>query len=88
VAWAQTRGIGKVEVQVDDGPWIQARLAEQLNVMTWRQWQYDWDATPGLHRLRVRATDATGKTQPEQRVPPIPDGATGWHSVSVTVVSG
>jgi DMSO/TMAO reductase YedYZ molybdopterin-dependent catalytic subunit len=88
VAWAQTRGISRVEVQVDDGPWIPARLADQLNVMTWRQWHYDWDATPGLHQLRVRATDATGQTQPEQRVPPIPDGATGWHSVSVTIISG
>jgi hypothetical protein len=33
----------------------------------------------------VRATDATGVTQPEQRVAPIPDGATGWHTVVVRV---
>lgn len=88
VAWAQTRGIERVEVQVDDGPWAQARLAEELGVMTWRQWQYEWDATPGLHQLRVRATDATGQTQEEKRLPPFPDGATGWHSVSVTVTPG
>ncbi|MGH8902549.1 MAG: molybdopterin-dependent oxidoreductase [Egibacteraceae bacterium] len=88
VAWAQTRGIERVEVQVDDGPWVPARLAEGLSVMTWRQWQYEWDATPGLHRLRVRATDGTGQMQPEERVPPIPDGATGWHTVSVTVIEG
>lgn len=85
VAWAQTRGIERVEVRVDDGPWVQARLAEQLNTMTWRQWHYEWDATPGVHQLRARATDATGHTQQEERVPPFPDGATGWHTVSVTV---
>ncbi len=41
--------------------------------------------TPGSHRLEVRATDGTGTVQPRKRVPPIPDGATGWHSVVVTV---
>jgi DMSO/TMAO reductase YedYZ molybdopterin-dependent catalytic subunit len=85
VAWAQGRGIKRVEVQVDDGPWVQARLAEELSAMTWRQWLYEWDATPGLHQLRVRATDGTGQIQPEERVPPMPNGATGWHTVSVTV---
>ncbi|MGH8910455.1 MAG: molybdopterin-dependent oxidoreductase [Egibacteraceae bacterium] len=85
VAWAQTRGIARVEVQIDDGPWARARLAEELNDVTWRQWVYEWDATPGNHQLRVRATDSTGHTQPEERVAPIPDGATGWHSVFVRV---
>ncbi|MGH8931986.1 MAG: molybdopterin-dependent oxidoreductase [Egibacteraceae bacterium] len=85
VAWAQTRGISKVEVQVDDGPWTPARLAEALNDKTWRQWVYEWDATPGNHQLRVRATDETGETQSQERVPPIPDGATGWHGIFVRV---
>jgi DMSO/TMAO reductase YedYZ molybdopterin-dependent catalytic subunit len=85
VAWAQTRGIDRVEIQVDDGSWQEARLAEPLNDVTWRQWAYDWDATPGLHQIRVRATDGTGATQPEQRVAPIPDGATGWHQITARV---
>jgi DMSO/TMAO reductase YedYZ molybdopterin-dependent catalytic subunit len=85
VAWAQTRGIDRVEVQLDDGPWRPARLAAALNDVTWRQWSLEWDATPGTHQLRVRATDATGATQPEERVAPIPDGATGWHTVVVRV---
>jgi DMSO/TMAO reductase YedYZ molybdopterin-dependent catalytic subunit len=86
VAWAQTRGIERVEIQVDDEPWVPARLAQELNDTTWRQWVYEWEATPGNHRLRIRATDKTGQTQPEERVPPIPDGATGWHSVFVRVL--
>ncbi len=85
VAWAQHRGIGEVEVRVDGGEWQPARLGDELSADTWRQWVLPWDATPGRHSLEVRATDATGATQPEERVPPIPDGATGWHSVVVTV---
>lgn len=79
-AWAQHRGIEAVQVRVDDGPWQPATLAEQYSVDTWRQWTFDWDAQPGQHTLYCRATDATGATQPQERVDPIPDGATGWHS--------
>lgn len=85
VAWAQTRGIARVEVQVDDEPWQTARLADELNLDTWRQWMFSWDATPGNHRLQVRATDGTGSTQTDRRDPPIPTGATGWHSIQVLV---
>ncbi|WP_231334096.1 molybdopterin-dependent oxidoreductase [Actinomadura graeca] len=84
-AWAQHRGVDAVEWQVDDGPWRQARLAPVPGLDTWRQWVAEWDATPGSHTLRVRATDGTGATQPADRVPPFPDGATGRHSVVVTV---
>ncbi|TLF94967.1 oxidoreductase [Nocardia cyriacigeorgica] len=85
VAWAQQRGIALVEVQVDDGPWAPARLVPEYSADTWRQWTWQWDAPPGPHTLRVRATDATGQRQTDQRTRPIPDGATGWHSVVVTV---
>ena len=85
VAWAQHRGISKVEVQVDDGPWQQATLAAEPTVDAWRQWFLPWAATPGTHQLRVRATDATGATQTDRQAPPAPDGATGWHAVQVEV---
>ncbi|WP_307801932.1 molybdopterin-dependent oxidoreductase [Actinomadura violacea] len=84
-AWAQHRGIDAVEWQVDNGPWRQALLAPVPGLDTWRQWVAEWDAAPGSHTLRCRATDGTGHTQPEHRTPPFPDGATGWHSVVVTV---
>ncbi|MBB4917303.1 molybdopterin-dependent oxidoreductase [Streptosporangium saharense] len=84
-AWAQHRGVAAVEVRVDGGPWRQADLAASAGPDTWRQWRTTWQATPGQHRIEVRATDATGHTQPAERVPPIPDGATGWHTVLVTV---
>ncbi|WP_354670796.1 molybdopterin-dependent oxidoreductase [Actinomadura sp. DC4] len=84
-AWAQHRGIDLVEVRADGGPWRKARLAPVPGLDTWRQWVIEWDAAPGSHRLEVRATDGTGAVQPQKRVPVIPDGATGWHSVVVTV---
>ena len=85
VAWAQGRGVAKVEVQVGDGPWQPATLLPSPTSDTWVQWRLDWAATPGSHLLRVRATDKTGALQ-RDRVTPFPDGATGWHSVTVTVV--
>ncbi|MER8092768.1 molybdopterin-dependent oxidoreductase [Streptomyces goshikiensis] len=84
VAWAQHRGIQRVEVRVDDGPWQEAELAEQATTDTWRQWSFPWKTTPGGHNLTVRATDGTGQVQTEQRARTIPDGASGWHSVFVT----
>ena len=85
VAWAQHRGVAKVEVRVDGGPWAQARLADIDTYDTWRQWVYAWDAVPGRHLLEVRATDGLGAIQPEPRSEPFPDGATGWHSTVVMV---
>ncbi|MFD6890324.1 molybdopterin-dependent oxidoreductase [Streptomyces sp. NPDC059957] len=85
VAWAQHRGIERVEVQVDDGPWQEASLAAQATTDTWRQWSFDWKAAPGGHRLTVRATDGRGEVQTELRTRTIPDGASGRHGVFVTV---
>lgn len=85
VAWAQHRGIRRVEIRVDDGPWQDARLAAEANLDTWRQWVWDWPATEGSHTLHVRATDATGAVQTSRRQGTVPDGATGLHSVVVSV---
>lgn len=85
VAWAQHRGIRAVEVQIDSGPWQPARLAADQSIDTWRQWVYDWDATPGPHTIRARATDNTGETQTAERRDVIPDGATGYPSVTLQI---
>jgi hypothetical protein len=85
VAWAPAKGIAKVEVNVDNGPWQQATLAAADGIHTWRQWMWAWDAKPGLHTLQVRATDNSGATQTSARAYPVPNGASGWDSVVVTV---
>ena len=84
VAWAPTRSIERVEVQIDDGRWVRAELSNNMSINSWRQWVYAWDATPGRHRIRCRATDGTGSTQTSEIRPPAPDGATGWHTIEVT----
>lgn len=85
VAWAQHRGIGAVDVRIDGGPWLPARLAGVPSVDTWRQWVVEWDAVPGDHTIECRATDGTGAVQTGERHGTVPDGATGWHSTVVTV---
>ncbi|HET9671349.1 MAG TPA: molybdopterin-dependent oxidoreductase, partial [Actinomycetota bacterium] len=85
VAWAQHRGIARVELRIDGGPWFEADLAEPGTLDTWRQWVAAWDATPGTHTLAVRATDGEGEVQTDEPAPPFPDGATGHHAITVDV---
>ena len=85
IAWAQHRGIRAVEVRVDDGPWQAARLADEPTIDSWRQWVLQWQAVKGSHTITVRATDAEGVVQTQMQAPPAPDGATGWHTVTVNV---
>ncbi len=63
VAWAQTRGIGKVEVRIDGGAWREARLGPDAGADYWRQWYLPWDAPAGRHMLAVRATSDEGEVQ-------------------------
>jgi DMSO/TMAO reductase YedYZ molybdopterin-dependent catalytic subunit len=86
IAWAPHRGIERVEVSTDGGEtWNPARLAKSLDVDSWRQWVYEWDARPGQYTLQVRATDGEGETQTAKQAPPHPSGASGYHSIDVTV---
>ncbi|SEM14946.1 DMSO/TMAO reductase YedYZ, molybdopterin-dependent catalytic subunit [Blastococcus sp. DSM 46786] len=85
VAWAPTRGIERVEVRIDDGPWQEAELAEPLDVDCWRQWYLPWEATPGRHRIAARATDGRGEVQTDERTPVAPDGASGYPVIEVVV---
>ncbi len=85
LAWAPDRGIEKVEVRIDDGPWQAARLTRPISTATWLQWTLPWTAQPGSHTIEVRATDGTGTVQTADRSRPAPDGARGHHAISVQV---
>ena len=86
IAWAGDRGIQKVEVQVDGGEWAEAVLrTPPLSPLTWVQWRYDWPVITGKHTFQVRATDGMGALQIETPHEPYPDGATGYHSVTMTI---
>lgn len=82
-AWAQHTGIAKVEVRLDQGPWQPATLSAEVSKDTWRMWWIELDVPKGTHQASVRATDQDGYTQTENRADPVPDGATGWHSVTL-----
>ncbi|MGH3396858.1 MAG: molybdopterin-dependent oxidoreductase, partial [Streptosporangiaceae bacterium] len=85
VAWAQHKGVEAVEVRIDRGPWHEARLATVPDIDTWRQWTWEWPATPGQHLIEARATDRTGYTQTSLQAPPEPNGASGYPQVLVKV---
>ena len=85
VAWAPDRGIGAVEVQVDEDGWQPAELSAPISDATWVQFVYRWEASAGEHMLRVRATDGDGVVQTDERTRPDPDGARGHHTVEVRV---
>jgi DMSO/TMAO reductase YedYZ molybdopterin-dependent catalytic subunit len=79
VAWAPTLGIERVEVQIDEGPWLEADLTVPLSSNSWIQWSLEAEVQSGPHTVQVRATDGTGETQSGDPMRPKPDGAEGWH---------
>ena len=85
IAWAPTRGIERVEVNVDDEGWLPCQLGEALGDESWVQWHREWTPSAGRHRIQVRATDGDGTTQRSEEVSPAPNGAEGWHTVTVNV---
>jgi sulfane dehydrogenase subunit SoxC len=66
-AWSGWAPVERVEVSTDGGAtWADATLAPPVSEFAWRGWSFRWDATPGEHVLCCRATDASGRTQPDE----------------------
>lgn len=75
-----------MEVQIDGGEWVATVLrTPPLSALTWVQGCYDWPAARSRHTFRVRATDETEARQSGEDHDPYPSGATGYHSVTVTI---
>ena len=87
VAFAGTRGIGKVEYSTDGGStWRAAPFKAPLSNLTWVLWTVDWTpAHEGAYRLMVRATDGSGAAQDPRAAPSYPSGASGYHSIHVDI---
>ena len=83
-AWAQHTGIAKVEYRLDGSAWTKAELGRVPGNDTWVQWSGTVDVSKGGHTLAVRATDRSGYTQTAARADVVPNGATGWHTISFT----
>jgi DMSO/TMAO reductase YedYZ molybdopterin-dependent catalytic subunit len=85
IAFGGDKGISKVEVSTDGGiTWKTAKIKEPLSRYTWVLW------TTGFipekvenYKIIVRATDKNGKVQSSELNKPFPDGATGYHTISV-----
>ena len=85
VAWQQHTGIERVEVRIDGGEWQKATLAKVPSVDTWVQWSWQWPADKGDHTIEARATNRKGETQTAARADVVPDGATGYPGIQVSV---
>jgi DMSO/TMAO reductase YedYZ molybdopterin-dependent catalytic subunit len=64
-AFAGENQVGRVQYQIDDGPWQDALITSPVTPGAWVRWQFGWNPGPGEHTVRVRATDDQGNTQPE-----------------------
>lgn len=85
VAWHQHVGVQGVEVMIDGGGWQQAQLSTPISADTWVQWRLPWDAPKGDHTLAVRAIGADGEVQTSRVADVLPDGATGYHTIQVSI---
>ncbi len=85
IAWAPPFGIQGVEVKINEEPWQLAQLAEELAPSTWRQWKYRWQPTANEYTIQVRTTGRKA-IQIEEAAPPYPNGASGIHTIQVTVL--
>ena len=85
MAWAQSVGVEKVEVRIDEGEWQPATMSSPINDDTWVQWYIDWEPDAGTHYVSVRATDKAGTLQEEERATIAPNGSSGWQRVLIQV---
>jgi DMSO/TMAO reductase YedYZ molybdopterin-dependent catalytic subunit len=82
LAWQQNTGIQGVQVQLDGSGWQDATLSRRTLTDTWVQWTASLDVSPGKHQLRVRAVNDDGQVQTPVQASPVPNGASGWHTIS------
>ena len=85
IAHAGDRSISRVQVKVDDGPWMDAKLRRPLSDLTWVIWRYDWPMQSGDHTFAVRCVDGLGAAQIETPADTFPSGATGIDTVQAKV---
>jgi len=86
VAFAGERGISEVQVSVDAGQtWQTANLRRPLGALTWTLWELPWTPTTGRYVITCRAVDLDGNVQQPDQAPTLPDGASGYHVVTVAV---
>lgn len=87
VAFAAERGIAEVQVSLDAGrTWQPTVLRRPLGPLSWTLWQFPWTPMPGNYVLSVRAIELDGTVQQPDQAAPLPDGAAGYHAITVAVM--
>ncbi len=85
IAFAGARGIQLIELRVDEGEWRLVDLDRSLSPLTWVLWRASLELPPGEHEITVRAIDGEGEIQTERGSNTHPNGATGYHSKTITI---
>jgi len=88
VAYAAPRLITKVEVRINDGEWMPAKITLGPNNLTWAQWRFEWVPTaPGAYTVAVRVTDESGFVQDKENTGIFGDnsrdGTSAIHQINV-----
>ncbi len=85
VAFSGNQGISEVDVSTDGGQtWQRATLKQPLSALTWVLWELTWQPGPGNYEVVARAIDLEGNVQSPIEAPPLPDGSSGYHTITVT----
>jgi DMSO/TMAO reductase YedYZ molybdopterin-dependent catalytic subunit len=85
IAFAGARGIQKIELRIDEGDWEPALIKDPLSSLTWVLWRARLSISAGRHAIAVRTTDGTGEIQTARESSTYPDGATGYHQMTVNI---
>ncbi|MFN9298848.1 MAG: oxidoreductase, partial [Acidobacteriota bacterium] len=77
VSFAGVRGIARVELRADQGPWVPVEIEKPLSPFTLSRWQGVITLPAGAELLEARALDGSGKWQATIEKPLFPDGVSG-----------
>jgi DMSO/TMAO reductase YedYZ molybdopterin-dependent catalytic subunit len=84
IAFAGARRISGVDLSWDGGrSWHPCELQAEFSPYAWRFWQLSTSLPAGHYSVRVRARDGEGTLQSSASAPTLPNGADGYHSISV-----
>ena len=87
VAFSGNKGISEVDVSTDSAQtWRRATLKRPLSGLTWVLWELAWQPPQaGTYTVTARAIDLEGNVQDPTEEPPLPNGSSGYHSITVSV---
>ena len=84
IAFAGSRRISGVELSWDGGStWHAAQLEPEFAPNAWRFWSLTSTLSGGQYRVAVRARDGEGTLQTASPAPTLPNGADGYHSITI-----